>query len=258
MHDWVAYPACCYGVPLTIYVDCDTAPFHFFLIATKPPMFTILFISGPPAILQPGGGLPNNDQSIPRRKKLQIRLDSPNPSRRVLERPARPEKLRPGQILGPARIHIRRTQRPTRNRRFQHLHGGTLATRANPEARLGRVPPTQLGDIVQGPTQHPRRPLHRQTPPILHRVRPEILFSAVQLRRSGGGDFEPGPTQWGEVQAVHAGVSRQVRGQRDVIALQMVELDQLEERGASALRRSWRLGKRVGKNFRPSRRKKTR
>ncbi|KAL0005099.1 hypothetical protein SO802_012660 [Lithocarpus litseifolius] len=55
--------------------------------------------------------------------------------------------------------------------RFQHLHGGTLTTRANPEARLGRVPPTQLGDIIQGPTQHPQRPLPRQTPPFLHCVR---------------------------------------------------------------------------------------
>ena len=217
MHDWVAYPACCYGVPLTIYVDCDTAPFHFFLIATKPPIFTILFISGPPAILQPGGGLPNNDQSIPRRKKLQIRLDSPNTSRRVLERPSRPEKLRPGQILGPARIHIRRTQRPTRNRRFQHLHGGTLATCANPEARLGRVPPTQLGGIVQGPTQHPRRPLPRQMPPFLHCVQPKILVFAIPIRHFDGRNFELGPTQWSQLNVVHVGVSRHVRGQHDVI-----------------------------------------
>ena len=72
-------------------------------------------------------------------------------------------------------------------------------------------------------------------PPFLHCDQPEILVSAIPLRCSGGHDFELGLTQWGQVQAVHAGVSRPVHGQCDVITLQMVELDQLEERDASAL-----------------------
>ena len=72
-------------------------------------------------------------------------------------------------------------------------------------------------------------------PPFLHCDQPEILVSAIPLRRSGGHDFELGLTQWGQVQAVHAGVSRHVHGQCDVITLQMVELGQLEERDASAL-----------------------
>ena len=86
-------------------------------------------------------------------------------------------------------------------------------------------------------------------PPFLHCDQLEILVSAIPLRRSGGHDFEPGLTQWGQVQAVHAGVSRHVRGQCDVITLQMVELDQLEEQDALALRCLWGLGKRVGENF---------
>ena len=73
-------------------------------------------------------------------------------------------------------------------------------------------------------------------PPFLHCVRPKILVSAIPLRRFGGRNFKLGPTEWGQVQVVHAGVSRHMRGQRDVITLQMVELDQLEERDASDLR----------------------
>lgn len=46
--------------------------------------------AGPFAILPPGGRLPNYDPSIPKTKQLQLRLDNPNPSGRLLERPAPP------------------------------------------------------------------------------------------------------------------------------------------------------------------------
>ena len=86
-------------------------------------------------------------------------------------------------------------------------------------------------------------------PPFLHCVQPKILVFTIPIRHFDGRNFELGPTQWSQLHVVHVGVSRHVRGQHDVITLQMVEMDQLEEQDASNLRRLWGLVKRVGENF---------
>lgn len=73
--------------------------------------------AGSLTIFQPRGRVPHDDPKLPKTKRLRLRLDSQNPSGRVLELPAPPKKLHSWSVYGATGIHIRRAQRPARHRR---------------------------------------------------------------------------------------------------------------------------------------------
>lgn len=211
--------------------------------------YFLLACVGSSAIFQSGGRLPNSNSRIPKAEQLHVRLDSPNPSRRVLERPAPPQVLCTRSVPSSTGFHLRRTQRPPRRRGPQHLHSGPLSPLSHSPARLGRVAPAQLGDGVQGTAHHPRRALRHRTAPVLHRDGPKVRVPAGPFRSAGCSAVEPRPIERGEVQALQAGVSRPVRRGRDDGPEQRVELDPLGQWDLGALRCEWGLGKGLGEDF---------